>query len=101
MNLTSQEIEYLQHALETMNGWHVARGEQLNTPTVNHRELQRKLQDSYNLLHASKRLIIISITNLWTSQMQKLANFIVLEGENKEFYWYALIQTIFVLIGDL
>ena len=29
------------------------------------------------------------------------ANFIVLEGENKEFYWYALIQTIFVLIGDL
>ena len=41
------------------------------------------------------------ITNLWTSQMQRLANFIVLEGENKEFYWYALIQTIFVLTGDL
>ena len=44
---------------------------------------------------------MISITNLWTSQMQKLANFIVLEGENKGFYWYALIQTIFVLTGDL
>ena len=24
-----------------------------------------------------------------------------IEGENKGFYWYALIQTIFVLIGDL
>ena len=52
MNLTSQEIEYLQYALETMNGWHVARGEQLNTLTVNHKELQRKLQDYYNRLHA-------------------------------------------------
>ena len=28
------------------------------------------------------------ITNLWTSQIQRLANFIVLEGENKGFYWY-------------
>ena len=52
MNLTSQEIEYLQYALETMNGWHVARGEQLNTPTVNHKELQRKLRNYYNRLHA-------------------------------------------------
>ena len=52
MNLTSQEIEYLQYALETMNGWHVARGEQLNTPTVNHKELERKLQDYYIRLHA-------------------------------------------------
>ena len=34
MNLTSQEIEYLQYALETMNGWHIAKGEQLNTPSV-------------------------------------------------------------------
>ena len=39
MNLTSQEIEYLQYALETLNGWHIAKGEQLNTPTVNHKEL--------------------------------------------------------------
>ena len=27
-------------------------------------------------------------------------NFIVLEGESKEFYWFALILTIFVIIGD-
>ena len=40
------------------------------------------------------------ITSLLTSQMQRLANFIVLEGENKGFYWFALIQTTFVLIGD-
>ena len=35
----------------------------------------------------------------WILQIQKFTNFIVLVGENKEFYWYALIQTIFVLIG--
>ena len=32
--------------------------------------------------------MILTTKNL-TSQMQRLANFIVLEGENKEFYWYA------------
>ena len=41
------------------------------------------------------------ITNNLTSQIQALVDFIVLEGENKVFYWYALIQTLFVLIGDL
>tara|TARA_B100000674_G_scaffold8192_3_gene6298 strand:- start:5225 stop:5386 length:162 start_codon:yes stop_codon:yes gene_type:complete len=34
-------------------------------------------------------------------QLKKLANFIVLEGESKECYWYALTLTIYVLIGDL
>ena len=37
-------------------------------------------------------------TNRLTSQMQRLANFIVLEGENKECYWYALTLTIYALI---
>ena len=32
--------------------------------------------------------MILTTRNL-TSQMQRLVNFIVLEGENKEFYWYA------------
>ena len=36
-----------------------------------------------------------------TSQMQRLVNFIVLEGESKECYWYALTLTIYALIGDL
>tara|TARA_B100000035_G_scaffold253116_1_gene222449 strand:- start:113 stop:268 length:156 start_codon:yes stop_codon:yes gene_type:complete len=36
----------------------------------------------------------------WTSQMQRLANFIALEGGNKECYWYGLTLTTFVLIGD-
>ena len=31
---------------------------------------------------------------------KRLVNFIVLEGENKEFYWFALILTLFVIIGD-
>ena len=41
------------------------------------------------------------ITNVLTLQMHQLVNFIVLEGENKGFYWYFLTQTIFVLIGNL
>jgi hypothetical protein len=42
-----------------------------------------------------------SITRDLILQMRKLVNFIVLEGESKEFYWFALILTISVLIGDL
>ena len=42
-----------------------------------------------------------SITNNLTSQMKKLANFIALEGESKECYWYALTLTTFELIGAL
>jgi hypothetical protein len=41
------------------------------------------------------------ITSHLISQMQKLANFIALEGANKECYWYALTLTTYVLIGDL
>ena len=41
-----------------------------------------------------------SITRPLTLQLRKVANFIALEGENKECYWYALILTLFVLIGD-
>ena len=37
----------------------------------------------------------------WTSQMQRLANFIVLEGENKEFYWLGLTLTIYANTGCL
>ena len=33
------------------------------------------------------------ITSLLTSQMQKLANFIALEGESKECYWYGPLYT--------
>jgi len=41
------------------------------------------------------------ITRTLTLKIREIANFIVLEGENKEFYWFALILTIYVLIGDL
>jgi len=33
--------------------------------------------------------------------VEEIANFIVLEGESKESYWFALILTIYALIGDL
>jgi len=41
------------------------------------------------------------ITNSLILQIQKLANFIALEGESKECYWYGLTLTIYALIGDL
>ena len=42
-----------------------------------------------------------SITRTLILQLKKIANFIVLEGESKECYWYALTLTIYALIGDL
>ena len=42
-----------------------------------------------------------SITRRLTFQLKRIATFIVLEGENREFYWFALILTLFVIIGDL
>jgi hypothetical protein len=38
-------------------------------------------------------------TKFWTSHFQRIANFIALEGENKEFYWFGLILTIFANTG--
>jgi len=40
------------------------------------------------------------ITKPLILQLKKIANFIALEGENKECYWFALILTIYALIGD-
>ena len=31
---------------------------------------------------------------------RKLVNFIVLEGANKEFYWFALLVTLFLFLND-
>jgi len=33
--------------------------------------------------------------------VEEIANFIALEGANKECYWYGLTLTIYALIGDL
>jgi hypothetical protein len=41
------------------------------------------------------------ITRTLILKIREIVNFIVLEGESKEFYWFALILTIFVIIGDL
>ena len=49
----------------------------------------------------SKNLIMTSITKTLILQLKKIANFIALEGENKECYWYGLTLTIYALIGDL
>ena len=48
-----------------------------------------------------RNLIMNLITRTLILQLRKTANFIALEGENKECYWFALILTIYALIGDL
>ena len=48
-----------------------------------------------------KNLIMTSITKTLILQLKRIANFIALEGENKECYWYGLTLTIYALIGDL
>ena len=48
-----------------------------------------------------KNLIMTSITRTLILQLKRIANFIALEGENKECYWYGLTLTIYALIGDL
>ena len=49
----------------------------------------------------SRNLIMNLITRTLILQLKKIANFIVLEEENRESFWFALILTLYVLIGDL
>ena len=45
MNFTKDELEYIKFALHTASSYTVARGEQIITPSVNHKELQQKVED--------------------------------------------------------
>ena len=54
----------------------------------------------HNFIKLNNLIMTSTIKNL-ILKTRELVNFIVLEGESKEFYWFALILTIYVLIGDL
>lgn len=47
MNLTKEEVKYLQEVLNCTSSYTIAQGEQINTPSVNHKKLQQKLEDYY------------------------------------------------------
>lgn len=51
MNFTSEELEYLDFCLHTASSYTIARGEQIITPSVKHKELKKKIN---NLIYRMK-----------------------------------------------
>jgi len=45
MQLTLEELRYLSKVLETTDSWTIARGEQLDHPSVKHSKLRQKVDD--------------------------------------------------------
>jgi hypothetical protein len=51
MNFTSEELKYLYHVLSTASSYTIARGEQIDHPTVNHKQLQQKIKEQIEKIH--------------------------------------------------
>ena len=51
MNLTSEELKYLHHVLSTTSSYTIARGEQIDFSTVNHKQLMNKIEDQLGKIH--------------------------------------------------
>ena len=45
MNFSKDELEYLSFALHTASSYTIARGEQIITPGVKHKELKQKIEE--------------------------------------------------------
>ncbi len=51
MNFTSEELKYLYHVLSTTNSYIIARGEQIDHPSVSHNKLQQKITEQLDKIH--------------------------------------------------
>ena len=51
MNLTSEELKYLYHVLSTTSSYTIARGEQIDHPSVKHQQLQQKIKEQLDKIH--------------------------------------------------
>ncbi len=51
MNFTSEELKYLDRLLHCASSYTIARGEQIDHPTVKHKELQQKIKNQLQRLH--------------------------------------------------
>ena len=51
MNFTSEELKYLYNVLSTASSYTIARGEQIDHPTVNHKQLQQKIKEQIEKIH--------------------------------------------------
>ena len=51
MNFTPEELKYLKHVLSAASSYTIARGEQIDFPTVKHKELLNKIEDQLGKIH--------------------------------------------------
>jgi len=51
MNFTSEELKYLYQVLSTTSSYTIARGEQIDHPSVNHQQLQQKIKEQIDKIH--------------------------------------------------
>ena len=51
MNFTPEELKYLSHVLSAASSYTIARGEQIDHPTVNHQQLQQKIKEQIGKIH--------------------------------------------------
>ena len=51
MNFTSEELKYLYRVLSTTSSYTIARGEQIDHPSVNHQQLQQKIKEQIGKIH--------------------------------------------------
>ena len=45
MNFTPEELKYLSHVLSAASSYTIARGEQIEHPSVKHKEIQEKIHN--------------------------------------------------------
>lgn len=51
MNFSSEELKYLHYVLSTTSSYTIARGEQIDHPSVNHKKLQQKIKEQLGKIH--------------------------------------------------
>ena len=51
MNLTPEELKYLKYVLSCTSSYVIAKGEQLDTPSVKHKQLLEKIEDYIGKIH--------------------------------------------------
>ena len=51
MNFTPEELKYLSNVLSAASSYTIARGEQIDFSTVNHKQLLNKIEDQLGKIH--------------------------------------------------
>jgi hypothetical protein len=51
MNFTPEELKYMKYVLSVASSYTIARGEQIDFSTVNHKQLMNKIEDQLDKIH--------------------------------------------------